>query len=59
MGEGRARGSRRSSGRITISEIRDRENEVVPKSALTAIAQRISESLGELGLRAVIESTEK
>jgi hypothetical protein len=59
MGEGRSRGSRRSSGRITISEIRDRENEVVPKSALVAISQRISESLGELGLRAVIESTEK
>jgi hypothetical protein len=59
MGEGRSRGSRRSSGRITISEIRDRENEVVPKSAIVAIAQRISESLGELGLRAVIESSEK
>jgi hypothetical protein len=58
MGEGRSRGSRRSSGRITISEIRDRENVVVPKSALVAIARRISESLGELGLRAVIESSE-
>jgi len=59
MGEGRFKGSRRPSGRITISEIRDRENEMVPKSALATIAQRISDSLGELGLRAVIESSEK
>jgi hypothetical protein len=50
--------SRRTGGRITISEIRDRENEVVPKTAILAISQRISESLGELGLRAIIESSE-
>jgi hypothetical protein len=56
MGEGR---KKRSGWRITISEIRDRENVAVPKSALSTIAQRISESMGELGLKAVIEASEK
>ena len=52
-------GSRGSGCKITITEIRDRENEAVPKSALNTIAQRISESMGELGLKAVIEASEK
>jgi len=59
MGKKGSGRSRKTGGRITISEIRDRENEAVPKSALVAISQRISESLGELGLRAIIESSEQ
>ena len=44
--------------RIVISEIRDREDAVVPSSALKSIVQRISQSMGELGLKANIEASE-
>ena len=43
---------------IIISGIRDREDALVPHSALNSIVRRISESMGELGLKANIESSE-
>lgn len=52
---GRSR-RRRSGCTITIRDIRDRENQDVPKSALRSIVTRISESMEELGIKASIEA---
>ncbi len=59
MGAGKARGRKRHACRIMISEIRDRENTQVPRSALKSIIDRISQSMGELGLKASIEAVDK
>jgi hypothetical protein len=49
---------RKMGVRIVISGIRDREDAAVPRPALDSIVRRISESMGELGLKAKIESSE-
>lgn len=43
---------------ITIRDIRDRENQALPRSALKSIVARISESMEELGIKASIEARE-
>ncbi len=44
--------------RITISDIRDREDSKVPRSALKAVVERIAHSMEQLGLKASIETVE-
>ena len=45
--------------RISISEIRDQENNLIPRSALSSIVKRISEAMTDLGVRARIEAREE
>jgi len=47
---------RRRGCTITIRDIRDRENQALPKSALRSIVARLSESMEELGIKASIEA---
>ena len=42
--------------KITISDIRDRENILVPRSALKSIVDRIAQEMEQLGLKARIRT---
>jgi len=41
---------------ITITNIRDKEDSVVPCVAMESIVRRVSDAMGELGLKARIEA---
>ncbi len=42
--------------KITISDIRDREDMLVPRSALKSIVDRIAQEMEQLGLKARIRT---
>lgn len=42
--------------KITISDIRDREDTLVPRSALKSIVDRIGQEMEQLGLKARIRT---
>lgn len=43
---------------ITISNIKDREDSKVPRSALKSIVDRVSDAIEEIGLKARVEASE-